>query len=290
MKRLLGTVVLVLSSVMWLLGMTLVGTESPDSEAELPGGGLGAMVVNAQSVPVCQGNCSDLAHAWTAQSGQFAFSVFRVQPVLRHTPTPLPTPWPTQAPPFLKWQRHDAQVQNPPAVAIVSWGGNTQTMEILPDGTTPNQAQHPDIILHVVRPDACDSAPGETGPIGVNGMCLEAFEFDIDWQATVGGESWDWAYFWVRDPDFVAMKAIDFNTNCPTGAWPYEYVNSGPVYTICQDFGEEYLESHGIAGALVEYDVLYEPGAPPSPTSGPTTTPPVPQSPTPEPTPCTDMC
>lgn len=103
--------------------------------------------------------------------------------------------------------------------------------------------------------------------------CITGIDYDIDWNATVSGDDWAWVYFWVRDPDFVAMKAADAS-DCPTTQWPYEYVNAGPKYSICQDYSAEYFEAHGIAGINVQYDVLYQPGVPATPTPGATVTPP----------------
>jgi len=104
--------------------------------------------------------------------------------------------------------------------------------------------------------------------------------FDIDWNPTVSGKTWDWIYFWIRDPDWTAMKAVD-STDCPDDQWPYEYVNAGPKYSDCQSFGLEYWLAHGIEGPNVDYSVLYQEGAPSSPTTGPTVTPPVPVTRTP---------
>jgi len=232
----------------------------------------GAQIAHADvSNTVCDTDCRDLAHPWTP--GGFAWSVFHVEPVLANPPTdpPFPTPTATSA---LRWQEHTTG-NFPPFVVKVAWNDYVETMEVLPNGTTIGT--HPSIIFHKMGVYGCDYADGSTLRYPPTGSCTEAFEIDIDWRdkAGLGNEGWSWIYFWVRDPDFVAMKAVDFD-DCPTGEWQYEYINDGPKYSICQNFGQIYDRAHGwgSAGIDVDYDVLYEAGVPPTATSGPTTTPP----------------
>ncbi len=189
------------------------------------------------------------------------------------TPTPPPHPTPTATPHLLAWQEHSSN-KIPPAVVKVSWGGNVETMEILPNGSTAGT--HPNIKFHNNTTSTwCDDLPVGDGRTLLPGgaPCIESVAYDIDWNESVSGNQWDWIYFWVRDPDFVAMKAVD-EDDCPDEAWPYEYVNRGPIYSICQDFGELYDHEYGLLGPSIHYDVFYEPGAPSTPTSGPTITPP----------------
>jgi len=99
------------------------------------------------------------------------------------------------------------------------------------------------------------------------------------------GNGWEAGGLVPTGHPFHPMKAVD-TANCPTGEWPYEYVNAGPKYSICQDFSNLYNRVHGISNMNVLYNVLYQEGSPPTPTSGATITPPVP----PTATPCAGPC
>ncbi|MEO8338265.1 MAG: hypothetical protein ABI604_00945 [Nitrospirota bacterium] len=276
MKRIL----IVLTGVL-VLGLLLhIDSDSPSHSDPQPlrEGWPGVFIMNPQRVYATdQSDCAWFclpAHPWVT----FAWSVFRVSPKYWTTPTAAPAGTPTATPRALSWQEHN-NGNLPPVVIKVSWGGSWETLEIAPNHTTSGSSN---IILHETHKQSCDGGNGATrqnlDPGGA--PCVSSVDFDIDWKEKVNGNQWDWIYFWVRDPDFVAMKAVD-TTNCPTGSWPYEYVNRGPLYSICQSFSNLYQRVHGIGGINVTYDVLYQEGAPPSPTSGATTTPPVPVTPTP---------
>jgi len=279
---------LVLSAV--VVGVTFPGDYSGSSRSDLAGLeselrdlGPGGVLIRREDVlpraqiayadvsnTVCDRDCNQLTHPW--YPGKFAWSVFHVEPALANPPTdpPYPTPTATSA---LRWQEHTTG-NMPPFVVKVAWNDYVETMEVLPNGTT--LYSHPNILFHTFAANACDGAADSTGSYTDSG-CTAAWEFDIDWRDKAGpeNEGWSWIYFWVRDPDFVAMKAVDYD-DCPTGEWQYEYINDGPKYSICQDFSQIYDRAHGwgSAGIDVDYDVLYETGVPPTATSGPTTTPP----------------
>jgi hypothetical protein len=170
----------------------------------------------------------------------------------------------------LVWDEH-AAANMPPVSVKVAWGDYIETLEVAGDGT--QNGGHPNILYHTAVAVGCDGKTGATAKFGVP-PCITSVWYDIDWNDVVNGNAWGWIYFWVRDPDFVAMKAVDAS-DCPTIQWPYEYVNAGPKYSICQDYSSRYVEAHGIDGMWVEYDVLYQPGVPPTATAGPTVTPPV---------------
>ena len=211
------------------------------------------------------------------------WAVFHVQPSVGTPAPPTPTLRPGTPPATLEWRWQPHAAGNLlPVVVKVSWEGYVETMEILPDGST--LGTHPNILFHQAAVQGCDGSLGKTIAYGAH-PCHEKFDYDIDWNERAGpnDEGWSWIYFWVRDPDFTAMKLVD-EADCPpgTGEWPYEYVNRGPKYSICQDFSDVYDRVHGFgnAGLDVFYHVQYEEGAPPTATSGATTTPPAGETPT----------
>lgn len=218
--------------------------------------------------PICSIDCLAF-HAWGAKG---AWSVFRTRPVYAHDSR------------SLAWREH-ATGNIPPVSIFVSWEGYVENMEISPGGgSSGSGVTSGNIVFHKINVNGCDGVAGSsTQNIAIQGRpCIASVDYDIDWdQAINGTEQWDWIYFWVRDPDFVAMKGVDAGSNCNTSQWPYEYVNAGPKYSICQDFGSVYTRAHGVTGIDVTYDVLYEEGAPPTATTGATITPPAPITATP---------
>ncbi len=226
-----------------------------------------SQVVFATHNSACRLECDD-----GKEFDSIAFVNVHVVPVRWQTPTPPPVGTPTATPHVVSWQEHKSGNIAPVSVKV-SWGGTVETMEIHPNGTT--SGTHPNIKFHTGDAIWCDDF-GSSGGVtfaGGGAPCIESIDYDIDWNETVSGSQWDWFYFWVRDPDFIAMKTVD-KDDCPDTAWPYEYVNRGPLYSICQSFSETYGGAHGQTGGDIVYEVLYQPGAPASPTPGSTPTPP----------------